>query len=368
MKKMNYYLSLAAAALMAAATVSCTYNDNPAPTPEPEPEYDTTGENLIIKEINVGGCKTDANKAYVWSKAITLYNNSAAKAEIKNVGIGILLPLNANATNNNYGEDGILTYEKEGWIPAGQGLWYFPETLTIEPYSDVVIAVNGAIDHINHPVVTSTTPEGTIISASMDLTNADYAMYDPESQYINASAYPAPANAAIKTMKAAVFASANAWPVSVSSPALFLFKAPDDVDLPAYLSNEENILTVGGTAKSNLSCKIPMAWVIDGVELYQTTNVEKSKKRLPAVIDSGYGLYNNGAGYSAYRNVNKEATEAIAENAGKLVYDYADAIEGTADASGIDAAASIKNGAKIVYIDTNNSTNDFHLRKAWSLK
>ena len=76
-----------------------------------------------------------------------------------------------------------------------------------------------------------------------------------------------------------------------------------------------------------------------------------------------------GAGYSAYRNVDKEATEAIAENAGKLVYDYAGAVSAEAsDPSGIDAEASIANGAKIVYKDSNNTPADFHLRKVASLK
>lgn len=52
----------------------------------------------------------------------------------------------------------------------------------------------------------------------------------------------------------------------------------------------------------------------------------------------------------------------------KLVYNYAEGVEGTTDPSGIDAAASIKNDAKIIYQDTNNSSADFHLRKEWSLK
>ena len=38
------------------------------------------------------------------------------------------------------------------------------------------------------------------------------------------------------------------------------------------------------------------------------------------------------------------------------------------DLSGIDAEASIANGAHIIYMDTNNSMNDFHQRKVASLK
>ena len=71
-----------------------------------------------------------------------------------------------------------------------------------------------------------------------------------------------------------------------------------------------------------------------------------------------------------YRNVDKEATEAIEGNAAKLVYNYAGGttdVEGTTDPSGIDAEKSITNGAKIVYLDSNNSSNDFHMRKYASL-
>jgi len=40
----------------------------------------------------------------------------------------------------------------------------------------------------------------------------------------------------------------------------------------------------------------------------------------------------------------------------------------TTDISGIDAEASLKNGAHIIYMDTNNSTNDFHERLKCSLR
>jgi hypothetical protein len=43
-------------------------------------------------------------------------------------------------------------------------------------------------------------------------------------------------------------------------------------------------------------------------------------------------------------------------------------VDGSTDGSGIDAEASMKNGAHIVFIDTNNSTNDFHERQKCSLR
>lgn len=49
-----------------------------------------------------------------------------------------------------------------------------------------------------------------------------------------------------------------------------------------------------------------------------------------------------GMGYTLYRNVDKEATEALAENEGKLVYNYSLGVGNSTDASGIDAEASLK--------------------------
>ena len=61
-------------------------------------------------------------------------------------------------------------------------------------------------------------------------------------------------------------------------------------------------------------------------------------------------------------------TEALPENAGKLVYGYALGVDASTDPSGIDAEASMKRGAHIVYMDTNNSTADFHERQKCSLR
>ena len=76
----------------------------------------------------------------------------------------------------------------------------------------------------------------------------------------------------------------------------------------------------------------------------------------------------NRHGHTLYRNVDQQATEALEENAGKLVYNYQLGVDGSTDPSSIDAEASLKNGAHIIYQDTNNSTNDFHERQRCSLK
>jgi hypothetical protein len=119
--------------------------------------------------------------------------------------------------------------------------------------------------------------------------------------------------------------------------------------------------------------KIPNEWIFDAVDIWGADYVGTSLPRFSTELESGYIYMTNKQGYSIYRNVDKEATEALPENEGKLIYNYSlgttdyQGAEST-DLSGIDAEASIANGAHIIYMDTNNSINDFHQRKVASLK
>jgi hypothetical protein len=152
-------------------------------------------------------------------------------------------------------------------------------------------------------------------------------------------------------------------------PAFFIF-APEGQSIEQFGTDANNLDMYGGKA-SQVRKKVPVKWVLDGVEIFMQ-GADSNRKRLNTEIDAGYIHGINGMGYSIYRNVDKSATEAIKENEGKLVYNYAmgtqDIEGGTTDSSGIDAEASIKNGAKIVFMDTNNSSKDFHQRKEASLR
>ena len=156
--------------------------------------------------------------------------------------------------------------------------------------------------------------------------------------------------------------------MSNTSPAVFVFQTKD-VDPSVFAENADNLWYDGGEAKDINAClKVTNDWIIDGLEVFQKAKISDSKKRLTAAIDAGFVGLTNQLGHTVYRNVDKAATEALAENAGKLVYDYALGVDGSTDPSGIDAEASMKNGAHIVYMDTNNSTNDFHERQKCSLR
>ena len=128
---------------------------------------------LVIKELYCGGCMSDDGvTAFQYDKCVILYNNSAEPASYDNLCFGMSAPANAQANNNNYLADGRLNYEGEGFTPLWNGIWYFPSTLTIEPFSQIVVNIHGAIDNT------------LTYSQSINYANADYyCMFDPESGY-----------------------------------------------------------------------------------------------------------------------------------------------------------------------------------------
>ena len=321
---------------------------------------DVNVDQIIIKELYNGGCpKDDGSGAFSNDKCIVLYNNCPQKAVVNNLCIAFAPPYNGHANNKNYTEDGKLTYEAEGFTPAFAGMWWYPYSLTFEPYSQVVINVSGAIDNTQ------------TYSQSVNYANADYyCMYDPESGFAATSWYPTPASVIPTShyLKAKKLGTATSWPLSNSSPAIYVFQTKG-VTPAEFSENADNLWYDSGVAKDVNAClKVKNEWIIDGLEVYQRAKIADSKKRLTADIDAGFVGLTNQLGHTVYRNVDKESTEALPENAGKLVYNYALGVDESTDPSGIDAEASMKNGAHIIYVDTNNSINDFHERQKCSLR
>lgn len=307
---------------------------------------------VIIKELYIGGCQRGTTSAYSNDKYVILYNNSDQAATLENLCFGFTLPLNAHVANNNYNSDGVLNYEAEGFIPAGYGIWHFQQAVTIEPGKQIVVAIYGAIDH------TRTYPN------SVDLSMADYCMYDI-ADFNNTTYYPAPSESIPLNhyLLAEKYGTGNAWAIGNFGPGFFIFTTKGTT--PVDFANTTDYWYNGGTTSAANRClKVPVEWILDGMEVFNEPRAASSKKRLTASVDAGVTLLTNSYGYTSYRNVDKEATEAIEENVGKLVYTYSYGD----DPSGIDAEASLKNGARIVYMDTNNSTNDFHQRTQASIK
>ena len=315
---------------------------------------------LVIKELYCGGCMADDGvTSFFYDKYIVLYNNSAEPASYDNLCFGMAAPANAQATNNNYTVDGHLNYEGEGFTPLWNGIWYFPATLTIEPYSQVVINIHGAINNT------------LSYSNSVNFANPDYyCMFDPESGYSNQRYCPTPSEEIPTShyLKAAVYGQGNAWPLSNSSPAIVLFQTKD-VAPADFAANTANYWYDGGGANPVKRCvKVPNTWIIDAIEVFSSDYSTQCVKRLTADIDAGFVWMTNKKGHSVYRNVDRQATEMLQENKDKLVYNYVLGVDGSTDPSGIDAEASRNNGAHIIYQNSNNATNDFHERQTCSLR
>lgn len=315
---------------------------------------------LVIKEIFVGGTpKDDGSGVTSTDGYIVLYNNSDASVSLSNLCIGTISPANAQAQNNYYDADEkTLLYAAEKWMPALSGFWYFQQNISLQSGKQIVVALHNAVNNT------------ITYNKSINFDNSEYyAMYDLASGYNNSNYYVAPAASIPSShyLKAEKYGTGNAWIASFTSPGIFIFQTKNTT--PSAFGNDASTTHILNGATSTTSKKVPTDWIIDGVEGYLLANTNNKKRFLPDV-DAGYVYHTNRLGYSIYRNVDKKATEAITSNNGKLVYNYSlgtKSIGGTTDPSNIDAEASIKNGARIIYMDTNNSTNDFHLRSKASL-
>ena len=313
---------------------------------------------IIIKEIYFGGCqKDDDSKAFYWGQYIILYNNSESSVSLDNLCLAQVYPYNSNSTNYFY-EDGALSYETENWLPAAQGIWYFPDGVNLASGEQIVVALNSAIDNT------------VTYSQSINFANSEfYTTYDID-VYSRESYYPVPSSLIPTShyLSAVKYGGASAWTLSVFSPAIFIFST--DGETPSEFANNVNNLGFYHGSATQAYTKVPNDWVIDAAEAY--LQGADNLKRFPASIDAGYTIHTKALGHTLYRNVNKEATLAIPGNEGKIIENYSggttDIADGSTDPSGIDAEASIANGARIIYSDTNSSTNDFHQRKKASLR
>ena len=318
-------------------------------------------QQIVIKELYFGGCTNPStSKGYSDDAYVILYNNSELEADASEIVFSFVAPYNGNGTNKYY-TDGKLKYESDTWIPAYGAIWWFQSPVKIPAYSQIVVAIFGAIDH------TAT------VSTSVNLADPSY--YWMSNSGI--AAYTAKKYAAADVIPAANYlttvpiSQGTAWTMSNSSPGFYIGRMAS-ADAKSLSENVDAFDTTLGTTKPFYVAKFPKANVVDAVEVWSTANIAKSQVRFSADINTGYVGITNNKGYTVYRNVDKEATEALAENAGKLVYDYAggtaDVDGGSTDPSGIDAEASIAAGAHIIYSETNDSSKDFHQRKVATLK
>lgn len=315
---------------------------------------------IIIKEFYSTQCvQNDGTKFYSNDAYVTLYNNTDTEADASDIVFGVVNPGNAHAPNK-WIVDGKLAYEDLGYVPAYSGMWFFQSPVKIAPYSSLTVAIFGAIDHTQ------------TVANSVDLSKPEYYVMAKEgvTQLTNAKYQIAETIDKSHYLSAYMWNLGNAWVLSNSAPAFFIGKM-SKAELEALVNDTENYDVTAGATNVLWAPKFPTSKIVDCVECWDKANADKSNCRFPASVNAGPLAITIKAGHTFYRNVDKEATEALAENEGKLVYNYAggtEAEEGSTDPSGIDAEASLKAGAHIVFADTNNTGKDFHERKVSALK
>ena len=278
---------------------------------------------IVIKELYCGGCKKLPQEGdYQADQYFILHNNDYQVQYLDGICFGTLSPYNSTGSNPWISEGGELPE----FIPLIQAVWQFPgdgDDFPLQPGEDAVVCLRGAIDHAaQYPL-------------SVNLNKPDYFVcYNPT--YFNNTAYhPAPGNlisqdryidVVIKT------GQANAYTMSLSSPAMVLFRA-DGISIQDYVLIPENVTPVPGSVVDNV-VKIPYEWVLDALEVFDGSSAN-NQKRLAASADAGYAtLSETFLGHTLMRRVDEEASA----NAG---YE--------------------------ILADTNNSLNDFYETEKQSL-
>lgn len=288
---------------------------------------------LVIKELYNGGCaKDDGSGTFHFDKCIIIYNQSSEPVSLDRVGFAIIDPYNAESGQHLFLQNGTLLYESEDWLPAIHGIWYFQDGNVIAPHTELVVNACGAIDNTQ------------TYSASVNYANpAYYCMYDVESassngdKYNNTSYYPSPATVIPTShyLKNAHYGKGNAWPLSATSPAVVMFQS-DSTATPAAYANDQSNITYSPSKEGNIiyaQLKLPRAWVLDGIEVYNANKLADCKKRLTPDIDNGHADLTNGLGHALIRRIERYTTDGHP-----------------------------------IYQDTNNSTNDFYEADRCSLR
>ena len=252
---------------------------------------------IVIKELYCGGCKKLPQEGdYQADQYIILHNNDYQVQYLDGICFGTLSPYNSTGANPWISEDGLLPE----FIPLIQAVWQFPgdgDDFPLQPGEDAVLCLRGAIDHAaQYPL-------------SVNLNRPDYFVCYSSTYFDNTKFHPAPGNlisqdryldVVIKTGKA------NAYTMSLSSPAVVIFRA-EGITIQEYVLIPENITPVPGNAVDNV-VKVPYEWVLDAMEVFDGRSAS-NQKRLAASADAGYvSLSDTFLGHTLMRRLDEEAT------------------------------------------------------------
>lgn len=258
-----------------------------------------TQSSLIFKELYYCGSRTPSNGSYRNDNFYTIYNNSENPVLLNNVyiantenygGIGVTGPLWPGETPGEYAH----VYLQAVWkIIAGENPVY------IQPGQSVTIATMAAPHNQDSQYN---------LSSPVNLIDADYETYssDPSNKYTD---FPA-----VNMARTFWPDYGDLWRISVLGQGMVLIQATKEefsgfetVTLPeAFQDPFEN-------EEYWLCKKVPAKYIIDAVDLIQNKTVTNTK-RFPPLLDSGFttvaGTY---TGSSVIRKI-------IGNKSGRLIY------------------------------------------------
>lgn len=277
-------------------------------------QYSRAGQ-IVIKEIYYGGCLNETTgKSYIKDQYFILYNNSDEVAYLDSLCVGVINPFNAptNGKLSDWVKTG--TSELRDSVPVANIGWMFKGTgqdIPLKPGEEVVVTLN-AIDH------------SKAVANSVNLgVPGYYALYNP--LYTKTQSVP---EAGVITLDGFWKAgSSTAYVFSSVSPGLFIYSLGGST-IKDFISNCYAVNPKSPSNRNNDVLLVDKNLVLDAVECFRSAT---DSKRFRPENDNGYVMTPGmGQGYSAVRKVDEEATKEA--------------------------------GGRIVYMDTNNSLNDFVIR------
>lgn len=263
---------------------------------------------LVIREFYFTGSRTPSNGAYLYDGFIEIYNNSNIEQRIDSLFIGSTRAAATNNTSSSALYNFLTEYPHHVYlnqvfmIPSQQDPKYIP------PRESLVIAIDG----FNH----KSDPNGNPNSPS-DL-GAGIADYEVYWKYISNQPdidYPDVPN------MEHIFAGSTSgfdWNIGTSGAGLIIFNADNTEDF--------DIRTEPNATSSTQFMGIPIANVIDGVDVTANGTILLANKRLPYAVDAG------------------------------LTY-----IGGTINGKSVRRKVKTIINGQTIFVDTNNSANDFEI-------
>lgn len=289
---------------------------------------------VIIKEVYSAGCPMDDQPgSYANDKYIVLHNNTGTTQFLDGLCLGMVAPYNSKTQSNPWTSvdpSGNIVFRDYAAVP--DAIWQFPgggEEYPLEPGGDAVIAFWG-VDHTK------------TYSQSVNLDCEEYFVLYDQMLYPGNSKWPTPTPGErirqdhwLKVLKKTGRSGqngANTYVISDKSPAVILFRAPEDFDLEGYLADDMRSTISSG---SIVYSKIPWEWIVDGMEISDRTGSTNHKRLRPDVDAGAIGYSGVQQGHTVHRRLDEEATRELGFE---------------------------------VYMDTNNSSNDFYERSTQSLR